>query len=298
MTETSTPAHGTGQVITRFGAELIIETTTGELLRCTTRRKLDQLAAGDYVQWQRQAQGNAAVTHLLPRRNVLERPDFRGRARAIAANIDLIIVVSSWQPSPTWELLDRYLIAAQRLNADVLLVMNKADLQSDFASATDLNYMQEFTQIGYPLVSVSAEYQQGMDLIRQAIQGRTAIVVGQSGVGKSSIAAQLLPDSEIRIGAIAETGEGRHTTTAAVLYRLPTGGNLIDSPGVRDFGLNDLDFATLEQGFIEFKPWLGECKFNNCTHQHEPGCAIKEAAQQGRLPAGRFTRYLALLASL
>lgn len=298
MTETSNPAHGTGQVITRFGAELIVETTSGELLRCTTRRKLDQLAAGDYVQWQAQSQGNAAVTQLLPRRNVLERPDFRGRLRAIAANIDLIIVVSSWQPLPNWELIDRYLIAAQRLDADVLLVMNKADLHEAFARESDLACMQEFMRIGYPMVSVSAELQQGMDDIKQAIAGCTAIVVGQSGVGKSSIAAQLLPQADIRIGAIAETGEGRHTTTSAMLYRLPSGGNLIDSPGVRDFGFTDLDFATLEQGFVEFKPWLGECRFNNCTHHHEPGCAIKEAAQQGKLPAERFARYRNLLTTL
>ena len=297
LTDT-TATHGTGQVITRFGAELMVETAHGELLRCTARRKLDQLACGDHVQWERQLQGNAAVTKILPRRNVLERPDFRGKPRAIAANIDLLIVVTSWQPAPTWEMLDRYLIAAQRLSADMLLVMNKADLRSSFATEADLALLAEVEQIGYPVLHVSAQLNEGMEAIRAAIIGKTAIVVGQSGVGKSSIAAQILPHETIRVGTIAETGEGRHTTTSAVLYRLPAGGNLIDSPGVRDFGLTGLDFASLEQGFPEFKPWLGECRFNNCTHQHEPGCAIKQAARQNQLPAGRFARYQQLLGSL
>lgn len=296
-TQSPLPA-GTGQVITRFGAELIIETATGELLRCTTRRKLDHISCGDNVQWERQAHGNAAVTQLLARKNVLERPDFRGKLRPVAANIDLLIVVTSWQPAPVWEMLDRYLIAARRLGADVLLVMNKADLRPTHSHAEAESCLAEYVQIGYSVAHVSAVTQTGMTDIFHAIQGRTAIVVGQSGVGKSSIAAQLLPDADIRVGTIAETGEGRHTTTVATLYRLPQGGTLIDSPGVRDFGLTGLDFTTLQAGFPEFNPYLGECRFNNCTHNHEPGCAIKAAVQAGTLPARRFARYLSLLRNI
>lgn len=292
------PTSGNGQVITRFGAEFLIETTHGELLRCTARRKLEHLACGDYVQWERQAQGNAAVTAMLPRRNVLERPDFRGKLRPIAANIDVLIVVASWQPAPVWETIDRYLIAAQRLPAEVLLVINKADLRPQYATPEAEACLAEYVQIGYSVLHVAADQAQGIQAILQAIGARTAIVVGQSGVGKSSIAAQLLPESDIRIGTIADTGEGRHTTTAATLYHLPSGGQLIDSPGVRDFGLIGLDFATLEAGFPEFRPFLGECRFNNCTHNHEPGCAVKAALQAGKLPPYRFARYLNLLASL
>lgn len=289
---------GVGQVITRFGAELLVETNSNTLLRCTARRKLEHVACGDHVQWERQAQGNAAVTRILPRKNVLERPDFRGKPRAIAANIDLLIVVTSWQPSPVWEMLDRYLIAAKRLQTDVLLVMNKADLRTSHATVEAEACLKELRQIGYPVLHVSAGQQQGVEAVLEAVQGRTAIVVGQSGVGKSSIAAQLLPHEEIRVGDIADTGEGRHTTTSATLYRLPLGGSLIDSPGVRDFGLSGLDFATLESGFPEFAPYLGGCRFNNCTHNHEPGCAIKTAVQAGQLPARRFVRYLGLLSGL
>ncbi|MFN3785422.1 MAG: ribosome small subunit-dependent GTPase A [Thiothrix sp.] len=289
---------GKGQVIARFGAECLTETSQGTLLRCTTRRKLEHLACGDYVQWEHQAQGNAAITAILPRRNVLERPDLRGKPRPVAANIDVLLVVASWQPPPVWETLDRYLIAAQRLPAEVLLVMNKADLRRQYSTPAAEACLAEYEQIGYRVLHIAAEQAQGIDALLPAIGERTAIVVGQSGVGKSSLAAQLLPQSDIRIGTLAETGEGRHTTTAATLYHLPQGGHLIDSPGVRDFGLIGLDFATLEAGFPEFRPFLGACRFNNCTHNHEPGCAVKAAYQAGKLPPQRFARYLTLLANL
>ena len=295
-THTLLPPSGTGQVITRFGADLLVETAGGELLRCTTRRKLDQVACGDAVRWERQAQGNAAVTEILPRRNVLERPDFRGKLRPVAANIDLLIVVTSWQPAPLWEMLDRYLIAARRLPADVLVVMNKADLRAAQTTPEMEACLAEYEAVGYPILHVCADQQAGIDAVSAAIQGRTAIVVGQSGVGKSSIAAQLLPDEAIRVGEIGQTGEGRHTTTSATLYRLPSGGTLIDSPGVRDFGLVGLGFSTLQGGFPEFGAYLGECRFNNCTHNHEPGCAIKAAVSAGKIPPRRFARYLSLLA--
>jgi ribosome biogenesis GTPase len=300
MTENlfQTASSGIGQVITRFGADVLIETANGEILRCTARRKLDNLASGDRVQWEGQAQGNAAVTALLPRQNVLERPDFRGRLRPVAANIDLLIVVTSWQPAPLWEMLDRYLIAANRLRADVLLVMNKADLRPTHASKEAEACLAEYVQIGCTVLHVAADQNQGIADILSAIRGRTAIVVGQSGVGKSSIATQLLPDTDIRVGSISDTGEGRHTTTSAMLYRLPTGGSLIDSPGVRDFGLIGLDFATLETGFPEFRPFLGECRFHNCSHNHEPGCAIKAAVTAGKIPPRRFARYLNLLSTV
>lgn len=297
LSHSASTAPENGQIITRFGADFLVETANAELLRCTARRKLDHLACGDYVEWERQPQGNAAITALLPRRNVLERPDARGKLRPLAANIDLLIVVASWQPAPVWETLDRYLIAANRLPAEVLLVFNKADLRSSHASAEAESCLAEYQRIGIPILHVSAHQQQGGSSILDAIRGRTAIMVGQSGVGKSSLARQLLPDTDIRIGSISDTGEGRHTTTSATLYRLPSGGSLIDSPGVRDFGLTGVDVATLETGFPEFRPFLGGCRFHNCTHNHEPNCAIKAAVAAGQLPPRRFARYLSLLAN-
>jgi ribosome biogenesis GTPase len=289
----------TGQVITRFGAELIVEDSQSQtLIRCTARRKLEHLACGDWVEWEAQSQGNAAVTRLLTRKNVLERPDFRGKARAIAANVDLMLIVSSWQPSPSWELIDRYLITAQRLQAEAILVMNKRDLRAKFASAHDETCLAELAHIGYPILHTDAKLADDVSVLKNAIKTKTAIMVGQSGVGKSSLAQQLLPELDIKVGSIADTGEGRHTTTSATLYRLSESGNLIDSPGVRDFGLLDLDFATLENGYLEFKAYLGQCRFNNCTHNHEPGCAVKTALSAGELLPQRYARYLALLKTI
>jgi ribosome biogenesis GTPase len=289
-----TNSHDIGRVISRFGAELILATASGEHLRCTTRRKLDNVACGDFVQWQAEAQGNASVIAIQPRENVLSRPDFRGRLRPVAANIDLLLVVSSWRPEPNWEMLDRYLVAAKQLPAEAIIVMNKSDLRDEYATQEDGHCLEEYSRIGYQVIHANATTGQGIDEIRAALGDKTAILAGQSGVGKSSLIACLLPEEMIRVGSIAETGEGRHTTTVAKLYPLG-GGALIDSPGVRDFALPPLDPSELQSGYPEFAAFDGLCKFNNCTHRHEPGCAIKAAINSNDLPARRYQRYLNLL---
>lgn len=286
-----------GRVVTRYGAELVLESSTGERIRCTTRRKLEHVACGDYVQWQREAQGNAIVTAILPRNNALTRPDMRGRMRTIAANIDLLLIVSSWRPTPNWSLLDRYLIAAHLLPAEALIIFNKSDLRARYADAEELECLEEYVQLGYAVLHTQAIAENGSDIaaVCERLQGRTALFVGQSGVGKSSLLRHLLPNQNIRVGEIADTGEGRHTTTAAHLYQLPHCGALLDSPGVRDFGLVDLTVPTLQAGYPEFQVFAEQCKFNNCTHYHEPGCRVKAAVEVGTLPPRRYQRYLGLL---
>ena len=291
----SNPA--TARVITRFGADVLIA-DSGTIIRCTPKRKLEHIACGDYVTWENHAQGNATVTAILPRTNLLTRPDFRGKTKNIAANIDLVIIVVSWRPSPSWEMLDRYLVAIELLPAQALIVMNKADLAAEYASKEDLVRLAEYEAVGYPILYTQAQEGVGIDTLRKAIGGKTAIVVGQSGVGKSSLAAQLLPEQEIRVGEIADTGEGRHTTTNAMLYTLAEHGFLIDSPGVRDFSLSSVTREQLQQGYREFQPYQSQCRFNNCTHQHEPQCAVKAAFSAQQLPPYRYGRYLNLLASL
>ncbi|HPE58955.1 MAG TPA: ribosome small subunit-dependent GTPase A [Thiolinea sp.] len=287
--------QNTGRVSVRYGAELMLETPAGETLRCTARRKLEHVACGDYVRWEKQEQGNAAVTEILPRHNVLTRPDFRGRPRPVAANIDLLLVVNSWQPAPNWEMLDRYLIAAGQLPGEALIILNKHDLFDPVRDGPALNCLNEYRQIGYPVLFTSSRTREGLESLYDHIAGKTAIMTGQSGVGKSSLASWLLPEQDIRIGAIAETGEGRHTTTAAQLYHLPRGGALIDSPGVRDFALPPLSLAELQAGYPEFLALDRYCRFNNCTHHHEPGCEVKKAVSVGQLPEKRYQRYLGLL---
>ena len=282
-----------GRVITRFGAGLIIEDDHGGLHRATGRKRVTHAACGDRVLWQPLDHG-AAVTTVLPRHSCLERIDTHGRRRTLAANIDLVAVVFAPFPAPAIALIDRCLVSAHALDADVLLVLNKTDLTAPGDEASRI--ADEYGALGYPILRISAKGGTGMGEFASHFRGRAGILVGQSGVGKSSIIEALLPDAEIRTGALSEaSGEGRHTTTNAVLYHLPAGGDLIDSPGIRDFNPGRLEPTTLARGFIEFRPLLGHCRFQDCRHDAEPGCAVKAAVKSGAITEARYARYLAML---
>lgn len=279
-----------GRIVTRFGAEMIIEDACGALRRCTALRKLDQAVCGDRVRWEPAAQGNDQVTALEPRHNALTRIDARGREKTIAANIDQIVIVSAVEPPPNWEMVDRYLIAARLLDAKALILMNKSDLRA--SQAEDEAAQADYRTLGYTLLRTSIKSGEGLESLRNALHDKTSILVGLSGVGKSSLIKALLPDLDLRIGAISEaSGKGRHTTTGATLYPLPEGGDLIDSPGVRNFELGPLDSAHIAQGFIEFHPYLDQCRFHNCRHIAEPGCAVKQALSEGRISMRRYRSY-------
>lgn len=283
-----------GRVITRYGAEMIVEDLAGHLHRCTARRRLEHAVCGDRVHWEPSASGNDVVTDVLPRSNALTRPDLRGRPKAVAANIDQLIVVSAYRPEPNWEMVDRYLVAAAMLPAGALIVLNKADLNpaEDPAAAA----IEEYRRIGYEVLATSVPQGMGIVALETACAGKTSILVGQSGVGKSSLVKALLPDQEVRIGEISEAIEkGRHTTTNATLYHLPTGGDLIDSPGVRDFELGAVEPRDLARGFAEFAEAAQGCRFHDCTHSVEPGCGVKAAVERGEIGARRYRSYRLLL---
>jgi ribosome biogenesis GTPase / thiamine phosphate phosphatase len=282
-----------GRVLTRFGAELIIEDEHGSRHRCTTRRRLQDAVCGDRVCWKPGDTGNPVVTEILPRRNLLKRLDPRGQIRPVAANIDKVVLVCARRPLPQWPLVDRYLVAIEALEAAAVLVINKADLDEGAESRNVALYRR----LGYPVIRTSVTTGQGLDELRGHLKDATSVLVGQSGVGKSSLIQALLPGEELRIGDLSEaTGEGRHTTTAARLYHLPGGGHLIDSPGVRDFSPPPLEPDALAHGFVEFRPHLGHCRFHNCVHDQEPGCAIKAAVDSGQITKERYGSYLALRA--
>jgi len=289
-----------GQVITRYGAEILVETEQDGIIRCTAKRKLDHVACGDFVTIKLSQQGNAQLISIAPRHNALTRPDYSHRIKTIAANIDQLIVVVAWQPKPSWLLVDRYLIASQRLNCDTLIVINKADLLGQHASDKDQQYLNEFKKIGYPVVSTTAGDADitGITELQQHLHNKTSTLVGQSGVGKSSLANELLKNAHIQVGRISNNGEGRHTTTSTTLYSLKQGGKLIDSPGVRDFILPELTRSQLRAGYVEFNEASELCKFNNCSHQHEPKCAVRQQVSNNELPSARYQRYLKLLDSL
>ncbi len=282
----------TGTVVTRYGARLQVALPDGTVLACTSRRRLAHLLCGDQVQLEWLG-GQCVVTEVLPRRNVLTRADRHGRPRAIAANIDQMAVVTACRPAPDWGMADRYLVAAENLPAEALVLLNKIDLACD---PTAMERLDRYARIGHPTVRTSARSGQGMEALRRHLRDRTSIFVGASGVGKSALVKALLPDLDIRIGAISEAhGTGRHTTTRAMLYFLPEGGRLIDSPGVRDFEPPTFDLAQLQRGFREFSPYLGRCRFPDCTHTVEPGCAVIAAARAGEIDPRRLESYQRLV---
>lgn len=296
----------TGRVVTRFGAELLVENPASHSnkssdnppIRCTAKRKFDSIVCGDLITWQPNQHGNASVVDLLPRTNALTRPGYRGRPRTIAANIDQLVVVNSWLPETSWNLVDRYLIAAEQLNAKAIIVMNKSDLGEAHATDDDREAMQAYRGIGYPVLEMNAITGEGIEKLTELMQNKTSIFSGRSGVGKSSIANKILPESDILTGIISESGEGKHTTTTATLYELENGGYLIDSPGVRDYALGDISAIELAEGYIEFMQYQDACRFHNCTHDHEPKCAIRSAVNENNINKSRYLRYIDALRNL
>jgi ribosome biogenesis GTPase len=292
----------TGRVVTRFGAELLVENTEDNPdtphVRCPAKRKFDTIVCGDYITWHHNEHGNASVDDLLPRTNALTRPGYRGRPRTIAANIDQLVIVNSWLPETSWDLVDRYLIAANQLNAEAIIVMNKSDLAEAHATEADWQAMKTYEEIGYPVLQLNAHTGEGIEQLKQMMDDKTSIFSGRSGVGKSSIANRILPTSDIAVGIISDSGEGKHTTTTADLYRLENKGYLIDSPGVRDYALGDISTQELADGYIEFAQHHNNCRFHNCTHDHEPRCAVRTAVENNEISKERYLRYLDALHTL
>ncbi len=288
----------TGRVITRFGAELLVTNGDQRPLRCITKRKLDHAACGDEVVWQENQHGNAFVTKILPRKNALTRRTYRGRPKTIAANIDQLIVTSSWLPRPIWDLVDRYLMAAVQLETDAIIIINKSDLELKQATKEDKKALQDYRDIGYTVISINAINGDGIDELRELMKNKINIFVGRSGVGKSSIAQHFLPDTEILVKEISQSGEGQHTTTTATLYDLGNEAYLIDSPGVRDYALDELTQRKLSDGYREFASYVQNCRFNNCTHNHEPQCRVRTAVEQGEISPQRYQRYLNALKNM
>ncbi len=289
----------TGLVITHYGAALIVEDQQGVLQRCTVRQNLGKLACGDRVIWQASSAGDGVVTAVAERRSLLTRPGYRGELRMVAANLDAVAVVFATIPEFSEPLIDRYLTALISIGVQALLVLNKVDLLELPARTALLERLEPYRRIGYPVLLASSHTAHGLDELRDWLRGRTSLLVGQSGVGKSSLIKALLPDRDIRIQAVsAATGLGAHTTSASTLYHLPDGGDLIDSPGVRSFELGDIRPGDLERGFPELAPHLGRCRFSDCRHDAEPECALQEAVNRGEVARRRLDSYLELRAVL
>ena len=282
-------------MIARYGKQALIETRAGDRLLCHLRAHLESPVAGDDILWL-PTEETGVVDALVARRNVLQRPDPQGRLRPVAANIDLMLIVFAPEPAPQANLIDRYLVAAENMEVEATLVLNKADLLKPDDALMGL--LDRYAALGYRTLTTHHELPDASDLT--ALIGHdTLVLVGQSGVGKSSLIQRLLPDASIRVGELSEAADkGRHTTTTAELFHLPGGGRLIDSPGVRNFGLTHVAPETVFSGFREFSPFLGQCRFRDCQHKSEPGCALTAAVENGDISNERFESFQKIVTTL
>lgn len=279
-----------GRVITNFGKTSIVELENKELIRCHPRQNIEQIVCGDNVLIQKLENQDAVVTAILDRKTLLKKPGFGGKLKPMAANIDQVVIVMAIKPAPNLYLIDRYLVATENLLARGLIIINKTDLADD---DTDLNsLLNEYRELGYKVLPTSTADSNSTKALKEELNNRTSIMVGLSGVGKSSLINTLLPEQDIRVGEVsAASGEGTHTTTSSILYHLPDGGDIIDSPGVRDFGLWNTSVDDVLYGFKEIRDLAGQCKFSNCKHEVEPGCMINQAVKNGLISRIRFNSY-------
>jgi ribosome biogenesis GTPase len=290
-------AEQEGLVIAHYGNQVEVE--SGETIaRCHLRANLDSLVTGDRVVW---CAGDSigVVVARQPRQTELLRPDPYGAVKAVAANIDQIVLVVAPLPEPHASTIDRYLVAAEVVAIEPVILLNKSDLVTADNQEVIDDLLTPYSALGYRVLQASCKHQDGLAALRQTLDNRTSVFVGQSGVGKTSLVNSLLPQVNARVGALSENRqEGVHTTTTAQLFHLPDGGTLIDSPGIREFGLWHMEPELIECGFREFQPLLGHCKFRDCKHDQEPNCALLAAVESGEISERRIDSYRQILASL
>lgn len=292
-----------GRVVSRYALHADIENEAGEVFRCNLRRTLSNLVVGDWVLWRaghEQLQGiNGVVEAVQARKNVLSRPDYYDGIKPIAANIDHIFVVSAMLPRFSANIIDRYVVVCESLGIAPILLLNKIDLASEEERTEAEQLFAIYRTLGYQTLMVSSYSGENMAQLAEMLRDGCSIFVGQSGVGKSSLLNTLQPHLALQTGAVSEnSGLGQHTTTVSRLIRLDGGGEVIDSPGIREFGVWHLDADTITNGYREFRDYLGGCKFRDCKHLDDPGCLLREAVEQGNIHPLRFENYHRLILAL
>ncbi len=290
-TEQAAAAHQekllTGTIVAAYGKRFQVELADDQKrISCVTRGKKTDLACGDNVTLKLTDKHEGVIESTLPRKTLLYRSN-AFKSKMLAANVTQIIIVLATQPSFYEALLNRCLIAAEAAGIKALIVLNKCDLTDNDDAKQKLAL---YTGLGYQVLALSAT--EDISALRPYLQGDASILVGQSGMGKSTIINALLPDADVRTREVSLVlDSGKHTTTAAHLYHLDAHSQLIDSPGLQEFGLHHLSTDELEHAFIEFRPYLGKCRFNNCKHLQEPDCAIKEAVASNKVTPERLAIY-------
>lgn len=280
-----------GLVITRFGTHALIESMQGTRIHCSIRPSIDSLVAGDKIIWQSVSQTQGVVVSRYPRQSVLGRPDKQGNIKPVAANISQVLIVVAPKPEISWALLDSYLVMTEFLHLQACIVLNKIDLP---CTSLKQQLLEQYEPLGYQILFTSQNDKKTHQQLQQALTHHTSVFVGQSGVGKSSLIGGILPsESTIQTGAISmRTDLGKHTTSSSCLYHLPMGGALIDSPGVREFGLWHMPATEIAKGYREFQPYLSQCKFRNCNHRDTMGCALIDAVNKNLISHQRYENYV------
>ncbi len=281
---------GVAGIITGVHGHKCLVRIDGEQMSCTP---LSGMAIGDNVMVSLERR---AVMEILPRRSALSRPDPHNPnlEKIIAANVDVVVIVASIR-SPDFRpgLVDRYLIAIEKGRATPMLCVNKVDLGGDMSA------LEPYRQAGIPVFACSASSGEGIPELEEALAGKVCVFVGHSGVGKSSLLNALRPELELATTAVTEGNEkGQHTTTSSSIYEITGGAQVIDTPGVREFGLWDLTVDELRRYFHEFDPYAPQCRYRDCGHRDEPRCAVLEAVERGEIPRERHSSYLRLMESL
>lgn len=288
-----------GLVTAHYGTQVSVETvdTQGRKnsVRCHFRTNLGSLVTGDRVIWQ-PGEPYGVVVAVLPRQTELSRPDPYTQTKVIAANISHMLIVIAPIPKPHTQLIDRYLIAAENTGITPIIVINKIDLTDNESHVMLEEISSLYKQLDYHVIKASTQNQHGLAPLQQQLKDNTSIFVGQSGVGKSSLINMLIPDLDLQVSAVSEYNQkGTHTTTLSQLFHFSKGGQLIDSPGIRELGVWHLDENVITNGFKELKPFIGQCKFRDCKHEQEPGCAILAAFDKGDISEYRMASYRALI---
>jgi len=262
------------------------------------------IAVGDIVEVveEEKEAANAMITEIAPRRNYIVRssPHKRSHKHIVAANLDqAVLVCTIKEPRTSRGFIDRFLVTAAAYHIPAILVFNKKDLLKEKDREKFLEMADVYTDIGYPVLLISAAKGEGISEVQEMLKDKVTLMSGHSGVGKSSLINQLLPGMQLRTKEVSGwSGKGLHTTTFAEMFDLPDGGQIIDTPGLREFGIIDIPKTELSHYFLEMQPYITQCQFNNCLHINEPGCAVKAAVEEGEIDTDRYISYATILETI